>query len=181
VKIGDGPLLFAASLAEDPRTVSAEGRPCAFFNGSIARPTIATLDGTNPVTLADWDSSLEPGGDMVYDVSGRNHHGKLVNAPTRAVKSHDYDYSTVDWTKASAGYGAIHFHEDDLDDAEWETDFTITVPKGRVCRRVDNVVVVGCGGQGSGALLRKTHSRDSSQRRQSRSRTAHFHLPGVRE
>jgi len=129
VKIGDGPLLFAASLAEDPRTVSAEGRPCAFFNGRIARPTIATLDGTNPVTLADWDFSLEPGGDVVYDVSGRNHHGKLVNAPTRAVKSHDYDYSTVDWTKASAGYGAIHFHEDDLDDAEWETDFTITVPK----------------------------------------------------
>jgi hypothetical protein len=129
VKIGDGPLLFAASLAEDPRTVSAEGRPCAFFNGRIARPTIATLDGTNPVTLADWDFSLEPGGDVVYDVSGRNHHGKLVNAPTRAVKSHDYDYSTVDWTKASAGYGAIHFHEDDLDDAEWATDFTITVPK----------------------------------------------------
>ena len=57
VKIGDGPLLFAASLAWDPRTVSAEGRPCDFFNGRIARPTTATLDGTNPVTLADWDFS----------------------------------------------------------------------------------------------------------------------------
>ena len=25
-------------------------------------------------------------------------------------------------------YGAIHFHDDDLDDAGWETDFTFTIP-----------------------------------------------------
>jgi hypothetical protein len=35
----------------------------------------------------------------------------------------------VDWTKAKYGYGAVHFHEDDLDDAAWDTDFSITIPE----------------------------------------------------
>jgi hypothetical protein len=126
IKVSRGPLLFAASFAED--STHAVERPTAFFNGRIARPTITTFDDT-PVTLADWDFSIDPNSDLIHDVSGKETHGKLVNAPTRAVKSHDYDYSTVDWTRATSGYGAIHFHQDDLDDAEWATDFTITVPK----------------------------------------------------
>jgi len=126
VNLGRGPLLFAASFAGHS-TRTAE-KPSAFFNGRIAAPTITSL-GATPVTLADWDFSIAPNSNIVRDVSGRGCHGQLVNAPTRAVKSHDYDYSTVDWTNASAGYGAIHFHKDDLDDAEWATDFTITIPK----------------------------------------------------
>ena len=126
VNLGRGPLLFAASFAgHSTRTVE---KPSTFFNGRIAAPRITSL-GATPVTLADWDFSIAPNSNTVRDVSGRGCHGQLVNAPTRAVKSHDYDYSTVDWTNASAGYGAIHFHKDDLDDAEWATDFTITIPK----------------------------------------------------
>jgi hypothetical protein len=53
----------------------------------------------------------------------------LINAPTRAIKGYDWDGTENDWSKAKYGYGAIHFHEDDLDDAAWETDFTITVPE----------------------------------------------------
>jgi hypothetical protein len=34
---------------------------------------------------------------------------------SRAVKGFDWDGTQPDWTKASYGYGAIHFHEDDLD------------------------------------------------------------------
>ena len=66
--------------------------------------------------------------DSIIDISGNNRHGVLVNAPTRAVKGHDWDGSQPDWTKATYGYGAIHFHEDDLDDAGWSTNFSITIP-----------------------------------------------------
>ena len=44
-------------------------------------------------------------------------HGTLINAAVRAVTSHNWDASSTDWTRASYGYGAIHFHDDDLDDA----------------------------------------------------------------
>jgi hypothetical protein len=46
-----------------------------------------------------------------------------VNAPTRAVKGFDWDGLECDWAKATFGYSAIHFHEDDLDDAQCENDF----------------------------------------------------------
>ena len=34
------------------------------------------------------------------------------------------------WTHAPEDYAAIHFHADDLYDAGWDTDFTITLPAG---------------------------------------------------
>jgi hypothetical protein len=52
-----------------------------------------------------------------------------VNAPARAVAGHDWDGKESDWTKATYGYGAIHFHDDDLDDAAWETDFSFNLPE----------------------------------------------------
>jgi hypothetical protein len=63
------------------------------------------------------------------DTLGNGHAGKLVNVPTRVVKRYDWDGTEVDWTKAKCGYGAIHFHEDDLDNASSDTDFSITIPE----------------------------------------------------
>ncbi|CAK7212928.1 hypothetical protein SCUCBS95973_001626 [Sporothrix curviconia] len=62
-------------------------------------------------------------------MSGNARDGIVVNAPTRAVKGHDWDGVETDWTKASYGYGAIHFHDDDLNDACWKTDLTVTIPR----------------------------------------------------
>ena len=69
--------------------------------------------------------------DTIVDVSGNGTgaEGQLINAPTRAVTGHDWDGMESDWTKAKHGYGAIHFHEDDLDDAAWGTDFSINLPE----------------------------------------------------
>ncbi|KAK5043613.1 hypothetical protein LTR84_011373 [Exophiala bonariae] len=119
----DATLLIAASFAESP--VKAFPRATNFFNGRIDSPLIRTLkDGV----LVHYDFARNISEDTILDISGGGHHGVLVNAPTRAVRGHDWDGTQVDWTKAKYGYGAIHFHEDDLDDAFWETDFTITVP-----------------------------------------------------
>ncbi|KAE9363491.1 hypothetical protein N431DRAFT_474518 [Stipitochalara longipes BDJ] len=46
----------------------------------------------------------------------------------QAVKGFDWDGSEPDFAKVNFGYGAIHFHEDDLDDTRWSTDFSITIP-----------------------------------------------------
>ncbi|KAJ4363225.1 hypothetical protein N0V83_010345 [Neocucurbitaria cava] len=98
------------------------------FNGRLEGVTIRTL-GQQARLLARYDFSTRMDTDQIIDVSGCERHGKLRNAPTRAVRGHDWDGSEVDWTKAKYGYGAIHFHEDDLDDANWEMDFLLNVPK----------------------------------------------------
>ena len=35
----------------------------------------------------------------------------------------------MSWCNAPAEYGAIHFHDDDLYDAGWDTDFDFSVPE----------------------------------------------------
>ena len=34
----------------------------------------------------------------------------------------------MDWKEDPIQWGAIHFHDDDVYDAGWQTDFTLTVP-----------------------------------------------------
>ena len=110
------------------------------FNGKIERPCLfdltlqpAELDalrrGERPrAPLADWDFSADIGSSHVSDRSGNGLHGQTVNAPTRAVTDHTWDGTTAQWTLAPEQYAAIHFHDDDLDDARWQPDFELTVP-----------------------------------------------------
>lgn len=124
-----GPLLIAATQSKTASR-SRNGlrqHVTDFFNGRIDRLTLKTW-GQQPLTLAKYDFALDMSSDRIVDVSGRGHNGVLVNAPTRAVRGHDWDGSECDWTRSKFGYGAIHFHDDDLDDAGWDTDFIITIP-----------------------------------------------------
>ena len=121
-------LLFAASYSQTPAVPS----PCAvdFFNGKIANPKIvATMMDGKGRTMAEYDFSVGMQSDNIFDQSNAAAHGRLVNAPTRAVTDHDWDGTEVDWTKAEYGYGAMHFHEDDLDNADWDTDFRFQIPR----------------------------------------------------
>ena len=123
---GQGSLFIAASQSssfKDGQTPTATD----FFNGRIDRLTIKSCSQT-PLVLLKYDFALEMSSDRIIDVSGHGHNGTLVNAPTRAVKGHDWDGLECDWTKVTYGYGAIHFHDDDMDDAKWDTDFVITIP-----------------------------------------------------
>jgi len=126
-----GSIFIAASPdpADDHSQHDLRQRATHFFNGRIADLALKTCE-ENPSVFAKYDFAVQISGDTIVDVSGRGHHGVLINAPTRAITSHDWDGSECDWTKAKAGYGAIHFHDDDLDDAGWETDFTLTIPSG---------------------------------------------------
>lgn len=119
-----GPLLIAATQETG---LESQVGVTDFLNGRIDRLTLKTC-GSNPRLLAKYDFSLDMSSQRIVDISGQGRHGILVNAPTRAVTGHDWDGSECDWTRAKFGYGAIHFHDDDLDDAGWDTDFTITIP-----------------------------------------------------
>ena len=58
------------------------------------------------------------------------------NMPTRGVTGRTWDGTRDAWRHAPDQYGAIHFHDDDLDDAGWDVDFEWTVPADLAERRV---------------------------------------------
>ncbi|KAI4277269.1 MAG: hypothetical protein LQ337_001916 [Flavoplaca oasis] len=130
------PLRIASHV---PLTIGSDSHGCrpstkpidsGSFNGKIEGFRIETRSSAGHIdTLLDMDFSLDIPTDKIQDVSGNEHHGELINGPSRAVTGHDWHASQTGWTNASYGYGAIHFHDDDLDDAQWETTFQLDVPK----------------------------------------------------
>ncbi|CAL5869535.1 uncharacterized protein PFLUO_LOCUS3765 [Penicillium psychrofluorescens] len=123
--LGSNPLLFGAGMFEIDGQHSS--KPSCFYNGRLDSPSF-TITGPSCRIVAQYDFSKSISTDSIEDVSGNGRNGVLINAPTRAVKGYDWDGSEPDWTKATYGYGAIHFHEDDLDDAKWATNFSIAIP-----------------------------------------------------
>lgn len=139
--VSDRPLIMAAMPALHPA-----GRPGAshFFNGKLDRPRLTgrALDMADSVALgwdalpherdtsvvAAWDFSREIGDVIVIDAGPNGLHGRTVNLPSRAVKGFNWSGKEQSWRHAPEEYGAIHFHDDDLYDAEWDTDFTYKVP-----------------------------------------------------
>lgn len=125
------PLLIAA---EPGRVV------CSHFNGKIEAPFVASrvlaeqdvsiaLAGTAVDGLvAAWDFGQEISGQTIRDTGPHGLHGRTVNMPTRAMKGSTWTGEEMCWRHAPEQYAAIHFHEDDLYDCGWETDFVLEVP-----------------------------------------------------
>jgi N,N-dimethylformamidase len=125
-----------------PVTLAAAGSPAReHFNGKVEDPAAWTafldpdeLDGLArgaPVgegPARRWDLSIEPAGDVAVDVSGDEAHARLVNLPTRAVTGRRFTGRELDVRHAPAQYAAVHFHDDDVEDAGWEPDVALTVP-----------------------------------------------------
>jgi len=111
------------------------------FDGKVERPTIYSEKlgsdvifeeniSSNVPIFACWDFSIGISSTHVVDISKNKFDGMLVNYPTRAMTGANWDGSEMSWRHAPEQYGAIHFHEDDIYDFNWKTDFSITVPKG---------------------------------------------------
>ena len=95
----------------------------------LAGDTVLTPDLEGAV-VARWDLALDLSSEDIVDTSANRLHGRTINLPARAMTGHNWTGETMDWTQAPDQYGAIHFHDDDLMDAGWETDFTFEVPAG---------------------------------------------------
>jgi N,N-dimethylformamidase len=143
LKAGAGPFLFAAWHAGEDGDQPLTG---GHFNGKIDRPLLANraLDraemallagdgapsGLEAAVVARWDFARDISTETIRDASPNRLDGATVNLPARAMTGHNWDGSEMNWRNAPAQYGAIHFHDDDIADARWETDFTFTVPAG---------------------------------------------------
>ena len=55
---------------------------------------------------------------------------RLLNAPTLAVTGRTWDDDTTDFRGARDQYAAVHFHEDDVEDAGWPPLAELAVPAG---------------------------------------------------
>ena len=93
------------------------------FDGRLADVALLAADGT---PVASWDFSIGIDTDRI----GGTHPGRLVNLPTRGVRGPGWTGEEMDWKHAPRHYAAIHFHADDLYDAEWDTDFRLIIPQG---------------------------------------------------
>ena len=103
--------------------------------------------GVAPSIVAAWDFSLDIPSQQIFDASPNRLHGRLVNMPARAMKGYNWSGDEQDWKRAPSQYGAIHFHDDDLYDAGWDADFTLTIPEDDAERGL-------CGATGGGSQCR---------------------------
>jgi N,N-dimethylformamidase len=94
-------------------------------NGALAAQAAEELSRHPEAMFADprveaaWDFSLDISSDRMIDVCANGLHGNFFNHPTRAVRGVRWDGSVQDWTRDPSHYGAVHFHADDLTDAQW--------------------------------------------------------------
>ena len=137
---------------DDPITIGArfqrhdKGRTACtrYYNGKIDSPRIASralsrlemeaLKQRNPDRslaqdiVAAWDFAADMTTTTVRDSSPNRLDGQLVNMPTRAMTGWNWNGEEMCWRHAPDQYGAIHFHDDDVYDAGWEIDVSLTVP-----------------------------------------------------
>jgi N,N-dimethylformamidase len=132
------PLVIAAQ-AKDTTSFAA------FYDGKIDRPRLHAdalgiealhrLCDSYEITPADarvvaaWNFSLDVPTSTVTDMSANRLHGTLRQMPARGMTGANWDGSSDRWTETPAQYGAIHFHSDDMADAEWAPTVDFTVPK----------------------------------------------------
>ena len=117
------------------------GRPTASFNGQIEAPALrrgreprlaetgGALGVARQDALAQWDFSGAIDRQTFPERVGQG-EGRLINVPTRAVRGSNWDGSEFCWRHAPQHYGAIHFHDDDLADCQWEAGLAFTIPAG---------------------------------------------------
>ncbi|KQV74368.1 hypothetical protein ASC61_04770 [Aeromicrobium sp. Root344] len=107
------------------------------FNGKIGGVRIDQL-GDEPSgqrTLGDWHFGLSPRSDgllldVVLDKSPHAFHGTCVNTPTRGVTGPLFQGFVTDFRRVPDEYDAIHFHDDDITDADWPASFSFEIPDG---------------------------------------------------
>lgn len=121
----DSPRLCKGALSRLEMEMMKGGAQPALSERRHSGPTGPLSD----VIVGAWDFS-----DGINTLEARDHgpwhlHGRFVNCPTRAMTGYNWTGHNFDWKHAAGEYGAVHFHDDDLDDARWEVDFEWSVPE----------------------------------------------------
>jgi N,N-dimethylformamidase len=125
-----------------------DGVVVGHYNGKIDRPSVYASalgrpelqgltrgDEPRAQLVARWDfaDGIGPQGivsDRVTDTTPNRLQGTCVQMPARGMTGYNWTGREENFTHAPREYGAIHFHDDDLDDAGWEADFDLVIPDG---------------------------------------------------
>ena len=123
---------------------SAEPTIAGLYNGRIDRPAVfgrglslpeleslrygASASDFGDSLIGAWDFGRDFSSDRITDSSNNSLHGHTVNRPTMAIRGHNWSANYHNYNLAPQEYGAIHFHDDDLDDAGWDVSFEFQVP-----------------------------------------------------
>jgi N,N-dimethylformamidase len=127
--------------ADVPLLIAALAPTTGYFNGKIDNPRLfGTWPSVAPILpndgesieaplVAAWDFAADIASKTVRDLGPHALHGETVNAPTRGVTGATWTGAESNPRDVPEQYRAIHFHEEDLDDAGWESDFALTIPE----------------------------------------------------
>lgn len=120
---------------------ASDKAPIDTFNGRLENPVLVSraqsgVDGAGDLRgagdaacIGDWDFALEMHSQQIIDTGHLGHHGELINTPTRAVCGSRWTGQEQCFRHAPDQYGAIHFHDDDLDDCCWPATHAVTLPE----------------------------------------------------
>ncbi len=125
LKLSGRPIIGAMENAPALRPGDAPHAIGAHFNGKIEAPAIH--DGGGAV-LAAWDFAQGISTTRIEDTGPNGLHGDLINLPARAMTGAAWNGEDMCFRYRPDHYGAIHFHDDDIYDFGWETDFSFTIP-----------------------------------------------------
>ena len=104
------------------------------FNGKIGGVGIRRRDAGAEETVARWHFGRSDRTDglllaEVVDDSANSLHGRCVNAPVRGVTGPAFQGRVEDFRQAPDEFDAIHFHDDDIADAEWPAALAFDIPE----------------------------------------------------
>ena len=119
------PSIVANENVPGPRPGDIPAAIGAHFNGKIEGPTIHDSAGN---LVAAWDFTQGIPTTKIVDTGPHGLHGQLINLPTRAMTGAAWNGDEMCFRHAPERYGAVHFHEDDIYDFHWETDFSFRIP-----------------------------------------------------
>ena len=114
--------MFPISVKAPVRIAAGFGDARCCFNGKIEAPEIL-VDGS---LIAKWDFSQDISSLSVKAIVGPDF--LLRNAPTRGVTGRKWDATEFCWRHKPDHYAAISFHDDDIYDFEWDSDFEFVIP-----------------------------------------------------
>lgn len=136
------PIVLAAEGADLDALKS--GSAVFHFNGKIEAPYVLARalsrvevqiqnvkglpDPVSQDVLAAWDLSRGIDGSDIIDIGLNSCHGLLINLPTRGVTSSLFDGTQHSWVPDPSHHAAVHFHDDDFEDARWQADLEIRLP-----------------------------------------------------
>lgn len=135
------PLIIAgcatSNSSDPPASFLYNGKiddPC-IFEEFLEEDAVADLEAGEPEELGRellglWRFTPRSGHRQAQDLSSYCHHGELVNMPMQSVTGRRWSGHGHRPADAPNEFSALWFHEDDLEDANWDLALAWRVPEG---------------------------------------------------